>query len=102
LWLRFFVEHQDYAEAGVYLRPVQLVGGDRDGQIVARSFVLHIERLREIFDEVRACVWDPFDCSATPWVSHVWIEGTYQGHALVFRVLPAPDGETEPEPMLDG
>jgi hypothetical protein len=97
-----YLQHKDYVEVCLALTPAELIGGSRDGEVVARNFVLDIERLRRLFDEVRGCCWDPFDHAATSYVSHVCVEGSYRGRGIVLRVLSMPAaGDMTPEPVAD-
>jgi len=77
----------------IYPRPVELVGGSVDGEVVAPGFSLDLEELRSLFDRVDACSWQTlgFNDNEGP---HVSIEGIYQGHDVFLQVLAyAPDDE---------
>ena len=84
----------------IYPRPVDLVGGSVDGEVVASGFSLDLEELRSLFDRVDDCSWQTrgFNDNECP---HVSIEGIYQGRVVVLRVLTyAPDDE-EPGLKVD-
>ncbi len=85
-------------EVIVYPIPVQLVGGDEDGTIVSPGFSIDLEALRAAFEQVAGMQWSVHYHLDGPEIS---IEGRYQGHEVVLRILAeAPDDE-EPGMALD-
>ena len=77
----------------VYPRPVELVGGAVDGEVVAPGFSLDLEELRALFERVDACTWQALGLNEDEGPC-VLIEGLYQGHEVLLQVLAyAPDDE---------
>jgi len=70
----------------VYPRPVELVGGAVDGEVVAPGFSLDLEELRALFDRVDACTWQALGWNEDEGPC-VLIEGLYQGHEVLLQVL---------------
>lgn len=78
-------------EVLVYPTPVELVGGELDGAIVSPGFSMDIEEVRSVLDRVVAVQWLASDLSEG---SEVLIEGVYEGHKVVLRILAeAPEDE---------
>jgi hypothetical protein len=92
-----FWPHGDVPEVWLHLTPTQAVGGPHDGEEITNSFMLAIDRLCGVFDEVIACAWQPFARVPTPFTAHVLAKGTYQGHLFIVRVLHDPDEDIECE-----
>jgi hypothetical protein len=86
----------------VYPSVVEMVGGDRDGEIVHLVFVLDLRRLRRLFDKVTRFLWDPFDYQSHPEASHVKIVGTYQGQTVMVKVFALPEEGQAPEAPVEG
>ena len=87
-------------EIVIYPKPIELVGGAEDGEVVAPGFSLDIEEVRGEFERVDAISWQSlgFPHGDGP---HVSIEGVYLGRKVLIHVLAyAPDDE-EPEMRLD-
>jgi len=84
----------------VYPKPVELVGGAEDGEIVAPGFSLHLEELRAEFEQIAACSWQSlgYPDGEGP---HVSIEGVYQGHEVFVQVLAYAPEDEEPGMKLD-
>ena len=93
-------EEEGVWEIVIYPKPVELVGGAEDGEVVAPGFSLDIEEVRGEFERVDAVSWQSlgFPHGDGP---HVSIEGVYQGREVFIQVLAyAPDDE-EPGMRLD-
>ena len=73
--------------SGFTRRPVELVGGRHDGEVVVPGFSLDLEQLRECFDPVVALDWNALGLNS-PEGPHVAIEGCLPGP----RGLPASAG----------
>jgi hypothetical protein len=87
-------------ELVIYPSPIELVGGAVDGEVVSPSFSLDLEGLRGVFDEIVAAGWSTGDSPADDG-PYVWVEGVFQEHEVVVRVLAyAPDDE-QPGLKLD-
>ncbi len=85
-------------EVIVFPIPVQLVGGAEDGTIVSPGFSMDLEAIREAFEQIAGMQWSVHYHLDGPEIS---IEGRYQGHEVVLRILAeAPDDE-EPGMALD-
>jgi hypothetical protein len=93
---------EDLTELIVYPTPVELVGGAVDGAIVVPGFSLDLLALQSAFERVEAVYWQaqgmgPHDLEGP----QLWVEGTYQEHAIWLRVLSEPPPEAEPGLRLD-
>jgi hypothetical protein len=87
-------------EVWLYPTPVELVGGQHDGEVVVPGFSLDLEQLRERFDTVVALNWNALGLTY-PEGPHVAIEGVFLGREVYLQVLAyAPEGE-EPGLKLD-
>ena len=84
----------------IYPKPVELVGGAEDGEIVAPDFSLDLEELRGEFERVDAVSWQSLGClnGEGPQVS---IEGLYRGHEVFVRILAYAPEDEEPGMKLD-
>ena len=99
--LGFFYQEEDgYWELVIYPKPVELVGGAEDGEIVAPGFSLDLEELRAEFEQIAACSWQSlgYPDGEGP---HVSIEGVYQGHEVFVQVLAYAPEDEEPGMKLD-
>ena len=93
-------EEEGSWELVIYPKPVELVGGAEDGEIVAPGFSLDLEGLRSLFERVDDFSWQAlgFPQSEGP---HVSIEGVYDGREVYMQILAyAPDDE-EPGMRFD-
>lgn len=88
-------------EIDVFLRPVEIVGGPRDGERVAPGFILAIEELRGHFDRVDDSGWGDLRLVGSP-NPQLWVEGTYRGNPVSLRILADPPEGQEPSGKLDG
>jgi hypothetical protein len=80
-------------EVDIFPTPVELVGGAEDGAVVSPAYSLDLEHLRSVIGRVEDFGWNALG-RAEGGGPFVWIEGNYQGHALLLRVLAqAPEGE---------
>jgi hypothetical protein len=79
----------------VYPRPVELVGGAEDGEVVSPGFSLDLEELRSLFDRVDACCWQALALNYDEG-PHVSIEGLYQGHEVFLQVLACAPNDEQP------
>ena len=93
-------EEEGFWEIAVYPKPVELVGGAEDGEIVAPGFSLDLEGLRAEFERVDAASWQSlgYPSGEGP---HVSIEGVYQGHEVFVQVLAYAPEDEEPGMKLD-
>ena len=87
-------------ELVMYPKPVELVGGAKDEEIVASGFSLDLEELRAEFERVDACSWQSlaYPNGEGP---HVSIEGVYEGHKVFVQVLAYAPEDEEPGTKLD-
>lgn len=81
----------------VYPTPIELVGGAVDGTVVSPGFTLDLHALSALFEGVVAFMWEaeafePDDAEAP----NVSIEGTYQGHSVLLRLLTEAPEDEEP------
>ncbi len=81
----FYREEDGLWELVIYPKPVELVGGAEDGEILAPGFSLDLEELRNEFDRIDACSWESLG-SPDGDGPHVSIEGVYQGHEVFLQV----------------
>jgi len=81
--------------ARIYPKPVELVGGAEDGEMLAPGFLLDLDGLQTLFDTVHAVRWYSlgFPGDEGP---RVVIEGIYQGHELCLQVLAYAPEDEEP------
>ena len=93
-------EEEGFWEVAIYPKPVELVGGAEDGEVVAPGFSLDLEALRSLFERVDAFSWVALGLSNSegPQVS---IEGLYQGHEVYVQVLAYAPEDEEPGMKLD-
>ena len=82
-------------EVLIYPRPVELVGGADDGEVLAPAFSVDIEDLRSLFDRVDALSWHMLGLSGGEG-RHVSIEGLYRGHEAYVQVQAYATGDEEP------
>ena len=96
----YYREDEGAWEIAVYPKPVELVGGAEDGEIVAPGFLLDVEGLRGLFDRIDVLQWQSmgFPSGEGP---HVSIEGVYQGHEVYLQVLAYAPEDEEPGMKLD-
>jgi hypothetical protein len=93
-------EEEGFWQITIYPKPVELVGGADEGEIVALAFSLDLEAMRAEFERVDAVSWHSLGYLNGEG-SHVSIEGVYRGHAVFVQVLAyAPEGK-EPGTKLD-
>ncbi len=85
-------------EVVVYPIPVQLVGGAEDGTVVSPGFSLDLEQARAAFEQVAGMQWSVHYHLDGPEIS---IEGRYQGHEVVLRILAEAPEDEEPGMALD-
>jgi hypothetical protein len=90
-------EDEELWEILVYPTPIELVGGAVDGAVVAPGFTLDLQDLSSLFDRVDVFLWEaeafvPEDAE----VPNVSIEGIYQGHSVVLRLLSEAPEDEEP------
>ena len=90
-----YLEEDSFWEVIIYPKPVELLGGAEDGEIVAPGFSLDLEELRTEFDQIAACSWQSlgYPHGEGP---HVSIEGVYQGHEVFVQVLAYAPEDEEP------
>jgi hypothetical protein len=86
-------EEEGFWEVDAYPTPVELLGGADDGALVSTPFSLDLEQLRATFTQIESMGWNAFG-----WYNEerpfVWVEGSFQGHDVILRVLAqAPEGE---------
>jgi hypothetical protein len=90
--LRYHQE-QGFWDVCVYATPFELVGGARDGDIVAPGFHVDLEQLRSTFDTITASGWNALGLTSVEG-PYVYLEGTFQGREVYLQVLAtAPDDE---------
>lgn len=78
----------------VYPRPLELVGGRHDGDVVAPGFTLDLESVRAAFTRVDEMSWQAHPLGEHDEGPYLSIEGEYAGRQVWLRVLAfAPDGE---------
>ena len=90
-----YQEEDGIWEVVAYPKPVELVGGADDGELVTPPFALDLEGLRAAFERVEAFSWLSlgYPNGEGP---HVAIEGVYEGHAVFLQVLAYPPDDEEP------
>ena len=90
-----YQEEDGIWEVVAYPKPVELVGGADDGELVTPPFALDLEGLRAVFERVDAFSWLSlgYPNGDGP---HVAIEGVYQGHEVFLQVLAYPPDDEEP------
>jgi hypothetical protein len=95
-----YQEEEGVWEIVIYPKPVELIGGADDGDIVVPGFSLDLEDLRGEFERVDAVSWQSlgYPNSEDP---HVSIEGVYQGHEVFVQVLAYAPEDEEPGMKLD-
>ena len=87
-------------EVVVYPRPVELIGGADDGEIVAPAFSLDLAGLRAVFDSVAEFSWEAIGLPDGEG-PHVALEGVYQRHEVLVQVLAYAPEDEEPGTKLD-
>jgi hypothetical protein len=95
-----YQEEEGVWEIVIYPKPVELIGGADDGDIVAPGFSLDLEDLRGEFERVDAVSRQSlgYPNGEGP---HVSIEGVYQGHEVFVQVLAYAPEDEEPGMKLD-
>jgi hypothetical protein len=97
-----FHADEDGWEVAVFVSKTETVGGPLDGRMAASPFAIDLERLRERFDTVRAMHWQAQPLGEGDELgAHLTIEGTYEGHEVVLRVLAAAPDRFEPGRTID-
>jgi hypothetical protein len=93
-------EEDGFWEIILYPRPVELVGGAVDGEVVAPGFTLDLKGLRPAFDQVDAFSWNSigFHDGEGPYIV---IEGEIQGQHVYLQVLAYAPEDEEPGMKLD-
>ena len=95
-------EEDGFWEIIVYPTPIELVGGDADGEIVSPGFSLDIKELWSNFDEVTDTSWQAYDFGVHDFDGpHISIEGVYQGHQIWLRIMSEAPEDEEPGMQLD-
>jgi hypothetical protein len=85
----------------VYQLPVELLGGQHDGEVVFSGYWLDLEVVRSAFTRVDAVSWQAHSMSDQDEGPYVSMEGEYAGHEVWLRILAfAPDDE-EPGMKVD-
>jgi hypothetical protein len=82
-------------EVVMFFRPVEIVGGASDGEVVHAGFSLDFDALQSGFDDVDASGWDALG-SRGPDGPHVWIEGEFAEREVLLRVLAYSPEDAEP------
>jgi hypothetical protein len=80
--------------------PIELLGGAVDGEIVSPGFSLDLEGLRDAFDEVLAAGWSALGLPEDDG-PYVWMEGVFQGHEVLLRVMACAPDDEEPSVKVD-
>ncbi len=93
-----YTEDGEFWEVLVYPVPVQLVGGAEDGAIVSPGFSMDLRQIASAFDKVVAQQWSVYHHLDGP---EVLIEGVYQGHEVILRMLAQAPEDEEPGMVLD-
>ena len=93
-------EAEGFWEVLIYPKPVELVGGAKDGEVVAPRFSLDLKGLRSVFDRVDDFSWVAFGLNDDEG-PHVSIEGVYQGHEVLVQVLAYAPEDEEPGMKVD-
>jgi hypothetical protein len=95
-------EEDQFWTISVYPLPVELVGGDVDGEIVSPGFSLDLQELMSAFKELEDFHWcahafSPYDLDGP----HISFEGMYQGHHIYLEILSDAPEDEEPGLELD-
>jgi hypothetical protein len=93
-------EEGDFADVVIYPRPVELIGGADDGEIVAPAFSLDLAALKGVFDCLTAYSWEAIGLPDGEG-PHISLEGVYQRHEVVVRVLAYAPEDEEPGTKFD-
>ena len=82
----------------VYPTPVELVGGNVDGEVGSPGFSMDLEELCSAFDRIDGLRWSVYHHLDGPEVS---ISGLYEGHEVYLRILAQAPADEEPTTKLD-
>jgi hypothetical protein len=85
----------------VFPRPVQLIGGPRDGELIRTGFKLHLDELLTAFEPVHRVmtpVRHRIDAAASG--PHVIVKGDYQERPVLLGVWTAPPNFVAGDPEL--
>ena len=87
-------------EVLMYLRPVEIVGGAADGEVLTPGFKLALQHLRSAFERVDALRWDALGSpdGEGPQVS---VEGRYRGEPVLLHIAARAPEDVEPGKSYD-
>ncbi len=81
-------------EVTLFVGPVEIVGGPRDGERIDTPFFLSLLNVPSLFDDVREMAWQGTSLGEQDDVGpHIAIEAVYEGHPVWVRIAasaPAP------------
>ncbi len=93
-----YAEDDGLWEALVYPIPVRLVGGAEDGTILSPGFSVDLRQVSSAFEEVAGLRWSVHHLPDGP---QVVIDGYYQGHEVLLRILAEAPEDEEPGMLLE-
>lgn len=93
-------EDSEVWEVDVFARPMEIVGGQHDGELVAPGFSLDFEGLRSLFERVDGSGWENAE-QEDGLSPHLWIDGSYGGTQVMLRILSEPLEGEEPEGKVE-
>ena len=89
---RKFTHHKDHWSIDIYPVPLEAVGGPDDGRAEVRPFIVNLERLRAVFDEIGWFGWANWEWYS-PHHAPLALQGAFQGEPVLvlFHARPRED-----------
>ena len=87
----FFDDTNDVWEISLFTSETEILGGEKDGIKFHSNFVLNINSLLHVFDEIENIEWQALTTGEEDQLgSHLSVEGTFQTHSVWLRILSNP------------